>query len=98
MAMMLAGLRRGEALYLDIDRAVDFANKTITVRGAVSFSEGNQAVASPGKTEAAQRTIPLVKPLEDALRGHHGLICAKQNGALTSEAAFQNRFSSYLGF
>ena len=96
MVMMLAGLRRGEALYLDVDRDVDFVNKTITVRGAVSFSEGNQAVTSPGKTEAAQRTIPLVKPLEDALRGHHGLLCAKQNGALMSETAFQNRFSSYL--
>lgn len=55
-------------------------------------------MASSGKTEAAQRTIPLVKPLEDALRGHHGLLCAKQNGGLMSETAFQNRFNSYLCF
>ena len=57
MVMMLAGLRRGEALYLDIDRDVDFANKTITVRGAVSFSEGNQAVASPGKTDPSIEAV-----------------------------------------
>ncbi len=31
MVMMYAGLRRGEVLYLDIDRDVDFENKTLTV-------------------------------------------------------------------
>ena len=98
MAMLFAGLRRGEALYLDVDRDVDFEKKLIYVRGAVSFSEGNQAVESDGKTNAAQRTIPLVKPLEDALRGHHGLLCQKENGGLMSETAFRNRYTSYMCF
>ena len=98
MVMMFAGLRRGEALYLDIDRDVDFIRKTITVRGAVSFSDGNQAAESPGKTEAAQRVIPLFEPLEKALYGHHGLLCEKENGGLMSETAFQNRYRSYLTF
>ena len=53
------GSSPGKALYLNIDRDVDFATKTITVRGAVSFSTGNQATVSPGKTEAAQRVIPF---------------------------------------
>lgn len=41
-AMLFTGLRRGEMLYLDVDRDVNFEEKTITVRGAVSFSNGNQ--------------------------------------------------------
>ena len=36
MVMMFAGLRRGEALYLDVDRDVDFEEKLIRVRGAIS--------------------------------------------------------------
>lgn len=98
MVMLFAGLRRGEALYLDVDRDVDFEQRTITVRGAVSFSEGNQATFSPGKTEAAQRTIPLVAPLAEALRGHHGLLCTKQDGGLMSETAFQRKMQSYITF
>ena len=61
MVMLYAGLRRGEALFLDVDRDVDFEKKTITVNGAVSFSNGNQPVESDGKTENARRTIPLVQ-------------------------------------
>lgn len=45
---------------MDIDRDVDFDKGIITVRGAVSFAEGNQPQLTAGKTDAAQRTIPLV--------------------------------------
>ena len=95
MVMLFAGLRRGEALYIDVDRDVDFEKKTITVRGAVSFCEGNQPTITDGKTKSAQRVIPLLKPLEDALRGHHGLISTKEDGTLMSESAFDRKFSSF---
>lgn len=71
-----------QALYIDIDRDVDYEKKTITVRGANSFLNGNLAEVTPGKTKAAQRTIPLVEPLENALRGHHGLLFSKEDGSL----------------
>ena len=95
MVMLYAGLRRGEALFLDVDRDVDFENKLIYVRGAVSFCEGNQPTVTDGKTENAQRTIPLVRPLADALRGHHGLLATKENGEMMSESAFDRKFDSY---
>ncbi len=77
-----AGLRRGEALFLNVDRDVDFEKRTITVNGAVSFGNGNQPMESDGKTENARRTIPLVRPLADALCGHHGLLCTKKDGTM----------------
>lgn len=98
MVMMLAGLRRGEALYIDIDRDVDFKKKTITVRGSVSWPEGNQPEITEGKTEAAQRVIPLFEPLEQALKGHHGLLCTKKDGKIMTEAAFRRKLDSYLLF
>ena len=98
MVMLFAGLRRGEALYIDVDRDVDFEKKTITVNGAVSFVEGNQPQITDGKTENAKRTIPLLGPLEEALRGHHGLLCTKEDGTLMSESAFDRKFESYRGF
>lgn len=98
MVMLFAGLRRGEALYIDVDRDVDFERKTITVNGAVSFVEGNQPTVTDGKTENARRVIPLLAPLEEALRDHHGLLCTKEDGTLMSESAFDRKFDSYRGF
>ena len=98
MTMMLAGLRRGEVLALNVDRDVDFENHTITVREAVSFREGNQAVLTDGKTENAQRIIPMAQPLEDALKGHHGLLCTKEDGSLISESAFERLYQSWITF
>ena len=98
MVMMFAGLRRGEALFLDIDRDVDLKNKTITVRGAVAFPDGLQPVESAGKTEAAQRVIPLNDLLAEALEGHHGLLCHKQDGSMMSQIAFKRKYQSYIGF
>lgn len=42
ITMFYTGLRRGEVLYLNVDRDVDFEQDTLTVRGAVSFSAGNR--------------------------------------------------------
>ncbi len=98
MVMLFAGLRRGEALYIDVDRDVDFEKKTITVNGAVSFVEGNQPTITDGKTENAKRTIPLLEPLAQVLRGHQGLLCSKEDGTLMSESAFDRKFDSYRGY
>lgn len=98
MVMMYTGMRRGEVLYMDIDRDVDFEKKTVTVNGAISFSEGNHAIVTDGKTENAKRTIPLVKPLEIALQGRHGLICTKEDGGLMTQSAFDRKYESFIGF
>ena len=98
MVMMFAGLRRGEALYLDIDRDVDFEKKTITVRGAIAYPDGKQAVETEGKTDAAQRVIPLNDLLAEALEGHHGLLCPKADGGLMTQIAFKRKYESYIRF
>ena len=98
MVMLYAGLRRGEVLYLDVGRDVDFEARTISVRGAVSFCEGNQGVITDGKTENAQRTIPLADPLAKALEGIHGLLLTKADGDMMSESAFDRKYQSYITF
>lgn len=98
MVMLFAGLRRGEALYLDIDRDVDFDKKLIHVRGAVSFSESIQGTVSKGKTDAAIRTIPLSDCLEEALKGRHGLLLSKQDGSMMSLSSFNRKYESYITF
>ena len=98
MVMLYTGLRRGEVLYLDVDRDADFQKKTITVRGAVSFCKGNCGMVTEGKTVNARRTIPMADPLAEALRGHHGLLLTKENGGMMSQAAFERKYQSYITF
>lgn len=98
MTMMFAGLRRGEALCLNVDRDVDFEKNVIHVREAASFTEGNQAVITDGKTDNAQRTIPLNTILAEALRDHHGLLCDKMDGSVMSLTSCNRKFQSYITF
>ena len=98
MVMMFAGLRRGEALYLNVDRDVDFEKNLIRIQGAVSYSEGIRGSVSEGKTKAARRTIPMSSILSEALKGHHGLLVAKQDGSMMTLSSFVRKYESYMAF
>ena len=71
--MLYAGLRRGEALAINVDEDVDFEAKTITVNKAVRYV-GNRPVLADPKTEAGRRTIPMLPILEEVMKGRHGLV------------------------
>ena len=96
MVMLYAGLRRGEALALDIDRDVDYHKKTITVRYAVRFPDQQHPVLVDPKTEAGSRTIPLLDVLADELQGKHGLLITDADGNMMSESAWSRAWESYL--
>lgn len=96
MVMLYAGLRRGEALALDVDRDVDFSAKTITVQYAVRYPDQHKPVLVAPKTEAGARTIPLLDVLADELRGRHGLLITDASGKMMTEAAWSRAWESYL--
>lgn len=95
MVMLYAGLRRGEAVALNVPRDVDFKAKTLTVREAIRF-EGNRPVIVDPKTSAGFRTIPLLDNLAAELRGIKGLLCTDAHGAMMSETAFNRAWESYI--
>lgn len=96
MTMLYAGLRRGEALALNIDRDVDFENHCIHVREAVRF-DSNQPILSDPKTEAGLRTIPMLSILEDVLRGRTGLLApARRSNGHMSEVAFNSAWNGFF--
>ena len=96
MVMLYAGLRRGEALALDIDRDVDFAAGTISVRCSAK-QNGSKTTIGTTKTAAGVRTIPLFSPLRRALEGHHGALLLHQRDGtpLTAIAALVDAWETY---
>ncbi|MDD3212271.1 MAG: site-specific integrase [Eubacteriales bacterium] len=100
MAMLYGGLRRGEALALNIDTDVDFNNSIIHVKEALAFNS-NQPTRKCPKSAAGIREVPLFDPLRNAIEGKHGLLvtrqsgCEETSGTYLSESAFQSLWSSY---
>jgi integrase len=96
MVMLYAGLRPQECKALDIDRDVDFVNDTITVRQTAHVDGLGYEFTGEGKTEWSNRTIPLFKPLKDALKGCHGLLVKSASGEQVTQTAWRVLWDSYL--
>lgn len=97
MLMLYAGLRRGEAVFFDVDRDVDFAAGTLTVRGACWF-DGNAGKDGSTKTAAGERTISIFAPLRPFLEAHRGqgrAFHTAGNGPVT-RTAFRRAWESYI--
>lgn len=96
MAMLYAGLRRGEAMALNVDEDIDFNAHTISVHAAVHF-EGNRPIKDERtKTEAGRRTIPLFAPLAQCLSNTHGLLLPTASGDLCTQMSFSRAWDSYM--
>lgn len=99
MAMLFAGLRPQEAKALVIDRDIDFARGTVTVREtAHTDTENGQkyAFSAQGKTARANRTLPLLPPLRAALTGRTGRLVTSAHGQPVTKTTWRVLWRSYV--
>ena len=99
MAMLYAGLRPQEAKALDIDRDVDFKRETVTVRQTAHTDPENgqkYAFTGEGKTDRANRTIPLLPPLKTALSGVTGRVATSAHGQAVTKSTWRVLWRSYV--
>lgn len=94
LVMLYAGLRRGEAIAIRIERDVDFQRGVIRVDKAVRF-DGNKPILSKTKTAAGKRDVPLLPILADELYGHTGWLCVSAHGKPVTETSFSVGWESY---
>ena len=98
MAMLYAGLRPQEAKALVIDRDVDFTKETITVRQTAHADPDNvqkYVHTDHGKTDRANRTIPLLPPLKTALQGRTGLLAVSAHGEAVTRSTWHGSWATY---
>lgn len=96
MAMLYAGLRPQEAKALVIDRDIDFAKGTVTVRETAHLNGSKYAYTGAGKTAKANRTLPLLPPLERALKGKKGYLIASASGERVNPTTWRVVWRSYV--
>lgn len=95
MVMLYAGLRRGEAMTINVDQDIDYEKKSISVHNSIRFDR-NQPIMSDTKSAAGVRTIPLFDPLPGILKNMNGLLIHNQKGETVSKTVFRNQWRSYL--
>ena len=98
MTMLYAGLRPQEAKAVVIERDVDFRNRTITVRETAHYDPENgqkYAFTARGKTDKANRQVPLFPPLERVLKGKKGYLIASAHGERVTHTTWRVAWNSY---
>lgn len=96
MLMRYAGLRRGEALAINIGRDVDFDKNQIHISRAVTYTS-NQPIIKKPKTAAGNRIVPLFDVLRKEIEEIDGYIAkGKKRDGIMSESAFRSAWSSYI--
>lgn len=101
LIMMLAGLRRGEVIPLQV-RDVDLDTGTLIVNRAVAMANGHAIVKGAGKSKNALRTVNMPRTLIEHLRplltdrSPFDLIVTDTHGRMLSESAWKKMWESYL--
>ena len=99
MTMLYAGIRPQEAKAFDIDRDVDFEHDIITIQQTAHIDADNgqkYVLTDEMKTDWSKRTVPLFKPLKEALNGKHGLLITTAHGKQITHTTWRNAWDSYL--
>lgn len=99
MTLLYSGIRPQEAKALDIDRDVDPKAETVTVRETAHNDPENgqkYVFTGQGKTDKANRVIPLFPPLKQALKGKHGLLVTSAHGEPVTHTTWRVLWRSYV--
>ena len=110
MTMLFAGLRRGEAIALEW-KQVDFARNEIHVVQSAEYEKNKTTIKKGGKTEAAERSIPMPQVLTDYLKeyrkkcplniedigkGKPDLVFTNASGGMLTPSSFRRMWESYI--
>ena len=99
MAMLYSGIRPQEAKAMNIDTDIDFDAELITVRETAHNDPENgqkYVFTGKGKTERANRQIPLLPPLKAALTGKNGYLVTSAHGERINHTTWRVLWNSYV--
>lgn len=96
MTMLYAGVRPQEMKAIEIERDIDFDNKTITIHQTAHIDGQKYEYTNEGKTDWSNRVIPLLPPLEKALKGRHGYLITSAHGERVTIQTWKTAWDSYV--
>ena len=95
--VMYTGMRKEEALAVQWTD-IDFNKNVIRVNKVIVFEYGKPILRHHTKSEAGNRTIPLLQPLKEELllyKKDNGFVFSKPDGSMLSKGSFDYAFKHY---
>lgn len=91
------GMRKEEALAIEVDKDIDFQNDLIIVDKAIIFDNNRPVLKVGSKSEAGTRTVPLLRPLKEILckQKKTGLLFPNTKGEYMSKSQFDKAYRDY---
>lgn len=96
ITMLYAGIRPQEAKAMTIESAYDDKAGVLHITETAHRDGNNQyKITQTMKTEKSRRDVPIMPPVEEALKGKSGLLIATAKGEQITSTTWRNAFSSY---
>lgn len=96
ITMLYAGIRPQEAKALTIETAYDEEAGVLHITETAHRNGNNQyEINKKMKTEKSKRDVPLMPPVQEALKGRKGLLIATAKGKQITSTTWRNAFDSY---
>lgn len=96
ITMLYAGIRPQEAKAMTIESAYDDKAGVLHITETAHRSGNNQyEITETMKTEKSRRDVPILPPVEDALKGKTGLLITTAKGKQITSTTWRNAFESY---
>ena len=96
ITMLYSGIRPQEAKAMHIESALDEAAGVLHITETAHRSGNNQyEITETMKTEKSRRDVPLLPPVEAALKGRKGLLITTAKGKQITSTTWRNAFDSY---
>ena len=96
ITMLYAGIRPQEAKAMTIETAYDDKAKVLHITETAHRSGNNQyEITETMKTEKSRRDVPILPPVEEALKDRTGLLITTAKGEQITATTWRNAFASY---
>lgn len=93
--LLNTGLRMSEALALDIEKDIDFVNKTISVNKHLLHDGNKPVIENKAKTEAGERSVILLDRVAEKISKKNGLLFCNDDGTPYTKKQLQLRWAKY---
>ena len=96
ITMLYAGIRPQEAKALRIEKAYDEKQGVLHITETAHRKGNNQyEITNKGKTKNANRDVPLLPPVKEALKDKKGLLITTAKGKQITATTWRNAMDSY---
>ncbi len=93
--LLNTGLRMSEALPIEVEKDIDFVNKTIVVNKHLIHDGNKPVIEQVTKTDDSERTVILLDRVAEKIKKKKGFLFSNEDGSPLTKKQLQCRWDNY---